>query len=76
MNQDLPPTEERNEFLINYKNKLQIVNLLVDSMAWICSPSRTGFSAQEADQQIPMHSVYVFQENNCTICVIVDDTNI
>ena len=30
LNQDLPPTKERNEFLMNYKNKLQIVNVLVD----------------------------------------------
>ena len=30
LNQDLPPTKEWDEFLINHKNKLQIVNLLVD----------------------------------------------
>ena len=30
LNQDLPPTKEWNEFLMNYKSKLQIVNLLVD----------------------------------------------
>ena len=30
LNQDLPPTKEWKEFLISYKNKLQIVNLLVD----------------------------------------------
>ena len=30
MNQDLPRTKEWDEFLINCKNKLQIVNLLVD----------------------------------------------
>ena len=29
LNQDLPPTKEWNKFLLNYKNKLQIVNLLV-----------------------------------------------
>ena len=30
LNQDLPPTKEWNEFLMNYKNKLKTVNLLVD----------------------------------------------
>ena len=30
LNQDLPPTKEWNEFLMNYKNKLQIINLPVD----------------------------------------------
>ena len=30
LDQDLPPTKEWNEFLMNQKNKLQIVNLLVD----------------------------------------------
>ena len=30
LNQDLLPTKEWKEFLISYKNKLQIVNLLVD----------------------------------------------
>ena len=30
MNQDLPPTEKWAEFLINYTNKLQIVDVLVD----------------------------------------------
>ena len=30
LNQDVPPTKEWNEFLINHKNKLQIDNLLVD----------------------------------------------
>ena len=27
-----------------------------------------------ADQQIPMHAVYVGQEDNDTVCVIADDT--
>ena len=30
LNQDLPPRKELNQFLMNYKNKLQIANLLVD----------------------------------------------
>ena len=30
LDQDLPPTKEWNEFLMNHKNKLQIVNLLAD----------------------------------------------
>ena len=30
LNQDPSPIKEWNEFLVNYKNKLQIVNLLVD----------------------------------------------
>ena len=30
LNQALPPTKEWNKFLLNYKNKLQIVNLLID----------------------------------------------
>ena len=30
LNQDLPLTKEWDEFLINYKNKLQIVNLVVE----------------------------------------------
>ena len=30
LNQDVPPTKEWNEFLMNYKNKSQIDNLLVD----------------------------------------------
>ena len=34
LNQDLPPTEKWAEFLINYTNKLQIVDVLVDYIKW------------------------------------------
>ena len=100
LNQDLPPTKEMNEFLMNYKNKLQIVNLLVDYIksgrnrdkAVNVNEGSESFYMEhdndyvrypefdslhrEADQKIAMHTVYVGGENNDTVCVVADDTDI
>ena len=31
---------------------------------------------RKADQKIPMHAVYIVQESNYTVCIIVNDTDI
>ena len=100
LNQDLPPTKEWNEFLMNYKNKLQIVSLLVDNVksgrirdkAVIVNQGSKCFFIEhaigcvrfpeldslhrKADQEIPMHAVYVGWENKDKVCVVANDTDI
>ena len=100
MNQGLPPTKECNEFLMNYKNKPHIVNLLVhyiksgrirDDVVIVNQGSECFYiehgnecvrfreldsSHRKTGQKIPMHTNYVGRENNDTVCVVADDTDI
>ena len=100
LDQDLPPTKEWGEFLMNQKNKLQIVNILVDYINSGCIKNKAVIvnkgsecffidhgnnctriseldsSHRGADQKIPMHAVYAGQQNNDTVCVVAEDTDI
>ena len=59
LDQDLPPTKEWNEFLMNQKNKLQIVNLLVDYIKLGAVANKAVILNQQSQ------CFFVNQTNNC-----------
>ena len=75
---------------MNYKIKPQTVNLLLDCIksgrirdkAAIVNQGSECFFIEHGNgigkliKKIPMHAVYVDGENNDTVCVVADDTDI
>ena len=75
---------------MNYKIKPQIVNLLLDCIksgrirykAAIVNQGSECFFIEHCNgigkliKEIPMYAVYVDRENNDTVCVVADDTDI
>ena len=68
LNQDPSPIKEWNEFLMNYKNKLQIVNLLVDYINQVEFVIRLLLSTKDLSVFIQSMAMAVFTFQNLIFC--------